>query len=94
MAGVKYAPRPYEQAATVLERVESFSHWFYPTHQKKGAVATKLGIGNKKLNRILLLEQLPDDELLKGMMELCNVKEVKQRQKLDYRIHIWMKQSK
>lgn len=71
MAGVKYAPRPYEQAATVLERVEYFSHWFYTTHQKKGAVATKLGIGNKKLNRILMLEQLPDDELLKGMMELC-----------------------
>lgn len=74
MAGVKYAPRPYEQSATVLERVEVFSHWFYTTHQKKGVVATKLGIGNKKLNRILLLEQLPDDELLKGMMELCERK--------------------
>ena len=71
MAGVKYAPRPYDKPATVLERVEYFSHWFYTTHQKKGAVATKLGIGNKKLNRILLLEQLPDDELLKEMMELC-----------------------
>ncbi len=71
MAGVKYAPRPYEQPATVLERVEYFSHWFYTTHQKKGAVAMELGIGNKKLNRILLLEQLPDDELLKEMMELC-----------------------
>lgn len=77
MAGVKYAPRPYEPA-TVLEYVEYFSHWFYATHQKKGAVATKLGIGNKKLNRILLLEQLLDDELLKEMMELCNVKEVEQ----------------
>lgn len=71
MAGVKYAPRPYEQPATVLERVEVFSHWFYTTHQKKGVVATKLGIGNMKLNRILMLEQLPDDELLEGMMELC-----------------------
>lgn len=74
MAGVKYAPRPYDKPATVLERVEYFSHWFYTTHQKKGVVATKLGIGNKKLNRILLLEQLPDDELLKGMMELCKRK--------------------
>lgn len=74
MAGVKYAPRPYEQPATVLERVEVFSHWFYTTHQKKGAVATQLGIGNKKLNRILLLEQLPDDELLEGMMKLCERK--------------------
>lgn len=73
MAGVKYAPRPYEPA-TVLGRVEYFSHWFYATHQKKGAVATKLGIGNKKLNRILMLEQFPDEELLKEMMKLCNVK--------------------
>ena len=74
MAGVKYAPRPYEKPATVLERVEYFSHWFYTTHQKKGAVANKLGIGNKKLNRILMLEQLPDDGLLKEMMKLYNVK--------------------
>ena len=74
MAGVKYAPRPYEQSATVLERVEVFSHWFYTTHQKKGAVAAKLGIDVKKLNRILTLEQLPDEELLKGMMELCEQK--------------------
>lgn len=74
MAGIKYAPRPYDKPVTVLERVEYFRHWFYTTHQKKGAVATQLGIGNKKLNRILLLEQLPDDELLKGMMELCEQK--------------------
>lgn len=71
MAGVKYAPRPYEQSATVLERVEYFSHWFYTTHQKKGAVAIKLGINAKKLNRILTLEQLPDEGLLTRMMELC-----------------------
>ena len=70
MAGVKYAPRPYEPA-TVLERVEVFRHWFYTTHQKKGAVAIKLGINAKKLNRILTLEQLPDEELLTRMMELC-----------------------
>ena len=71
MAGIKYAPKPYDKSVTVLERVEVFSHWFYTTHQKKGAVATKLGIGNKKLNRILTLEQLPDEELLTRMMELC-----------------------
>lgn len=74
MAGIKYAPRPYDKQVTVLERVECFSHWFYTTHQKKGAVATKLGIDVKKLNRILTLEQLPDEELLKGMMELCDTK--------------------
>lgn len=71
MAGIKYAPRPYDEQVTVLERVEYFSHWFYTTHQKKGAVAMELGIGNKKLNRILTLEQLPDEELLTRMMELC-----------------------
>lgn len=74
MAGIKYAPRSYEKPVTVLERVEYFRHWFYTTHQKKGAVAIKLGINAKKLNRILTLEQLPDDELLKKMMELCDTK--------------------
>ena len=44
MAGVKYAPKPYDKSVTVLERVEYFRHWFYITHQKKGAVAIKLGI--------------------------------------------------
>lgn len=73
MAGIKYAPRPYDETVTVLERVECFSHWFYTTHQKKGAVAMKLGIGNKKLNRILTLEQLPDEELLARMVELYEI---------------------
>ena len=70
MAGIKYALRPYEPV-TVLEYVEFFRLWFYTTHQKKGAVAMKLGIGNKKLNRILTLEQLPAEVLVKGMMEIC-----------------------
>lgn len=74
MAGIKYAPRPYDKQVTVLERVEYFRHWFYTTHQKKGAVAIKLGINAKKLNRILTLEQLPDEELLRKMMELCKPK--------------------
>lgn len=65
-----YAPGNYGHTS-VLEHVEFFRLWFYTTHQKKGAVATKLGIDIKKLNRILTLEQLPDEELLKGMMELC-----------------------
>ncbi|MGZ1060970.1 hypothetical protein ACXOXO_08110 [Streptococcus thermophilus] len=71
MAGIKYAPRPYEEHITVLERVKYFNHWFYATHQKKGSVAIKLGIGNNKLNRILTLEQLPDNELLARMREIC-----------------------
>lgn len=71
MAGIKYAPKPYDKSVTVLERVEYFRHWFYITHQKKGAVAIKLGINTKKLNRILTLEQLPDEDLLRKMVELC-----------------------
>lgn len=74
MAGIKYAPRTYDKSVTVLERVEYFRHWFYTTHQKRGAVAIKLDINAKKLNRILLLEQLPDEELLKEMMKLCERK--------------------
>lgn len=73
MAGIKYAPKPYDKPVTVLERVEVFSHWFYTTHQKKGAVAMKLGINTKKLNRILTLEQLPDTELLARMVELYEI---------------------
>ena len=48
MAGIKYAPKPYDKSVTVLERVEYFRHWFYITHQKKGAVAIKLGINAVK----------------------------------------------
>ena len=73
MAGIKYAPRPYDEQVTVLERVEYFSRWFYTTHQKKGAVAMKLGINTKKLNRILTLEQLPDKELLARMVKLYEI---------------------
>lgn len=72
MAGIK-PPRPYDKSVTVLEHVEFFRLWFYTTHQKKGAVAIKLGIGNKKLNRILTLEQLPDKELLERMVELYEI---------------------
>lgn len=74
MAGIKYAPKPYDKPVTVLERVEYFRHWFYTTHQKKGAVAIKLEINAKKLNRILTLEQLPDEQLLTRMVELCKPK--------------------
>lgn len=74
MAGVKYAPRPYDKQVTVLERVEYFRHWFYTTHQKRGAVAIKLGINVNKLNRILTLERLPDEELLRKMVKLCDTK--------------------
>lgn len=34
-------------------------------------ISDKLGISTNKLNRILTLEQLPDEELLKDMIELA-----------------------
>ena len=74
MAGIKYAPRPYEETVTVLERVEYFNYWFWANHEDIDSLSTKLGISTNKLNRILTLEQLPDEKLLKEMVELCNIK--------------------
>lgn len=53
-----YAPGSYDHTS-VLGQTQAFS---------------RLGINTKKLNRILTLEQLPDEELLKEMMELCDTK--------------------
>ena len=74
MAGIKYAPRPHEKTVTVLERVEYFNHWFWANHEDIDLISTKLGISTNKLNRILTLEQLPDEKLLKEMVGLCNIK--------------------
>lgn len=59
---------------SVLDQTQEFSRWFWSNRKDMELTSIKLGIGIKKLNRILTLEQLPDEELLKGMMELCNVK--------------------
>lgn len=72
-----YAPGNYDHTS-VLGQTQEFSRWFWENRKDMDLISAKLGINTKKLNRILTLEQLPDDELLKGMMELCNVKEVKQ----------------
>lgn len=58
-----YAPGSYDHTS-ILDKTQAFSRWF----------CAKLGINAKKLNRILTLEQLPDEELLKEMMKLCNGK--------------------
>lgn len=76
LAGV-YALGNYGHTS-VLGQTQEFSRWFWSNRKDMDLISAKLGINAKKLNRILTLEQLPDDELLKGMMELCNVKEVKQ----------------
>lgn len=65
-----YAPGNYDHTS-VLDKIQAFSRWFWTNHEDMELIGTKLGINTKKLNRILTLEQLPDEELLKGMMELC-----------------------
>ena len=65
-----YAPGHYEHIS-VLEKTQEFSDWFSNNHKDVDLISERLGINTKKLNRILKLEQLPDEKLLKEMMELC-----------------------
>lgn len=68
-----YAPGNYGHT-NVLVQTQEFSKWFWANHEDMEYISAKLGINAKKLNRILTLEQLPDEELLTRMMELCNGK--------------------
>ncbi|MFQ7622689.1 MAG: hypothetical protein ACLRJW_06145 [Streptococcus salivarius] len=68
-----YAPSSHGHTS-VLGQTQEFSKWFWANHEDMEFISAKLGINTKKLNRILTLEQLPDEELLKGMMELCDTK--------------------
>lgn len=68
-----YAPGSYDHTS-VLGQTQEFSRWFWANRKDMGLISAKLGINAKKLNRILTLEQLPDEELLKEMMELCDTK--------------------
>lgn len=65
-----YAPGSYDHTS-VLDKTQAFSRWFWANHEDMELISAKLGISAKKLNRILTLEQLPDEELLTRMMELC-----------------------
>ena len=65
-----YAPGHYEHIS-VLEETQEFSKWFCENHKDMDLISAKLGINTKKLNRILTLEQLPDEKLLARMEELC-----------------------
>ena len=65
-----YAPGSYDHTS-VLGQTQEFSRWFWSNRKDMGLISIKLGIDIKKLNRILTLEQLPDDKLLKEMMKLC-----------------------
>ncbi len=65
-----YALSSYEHTS-VLGQTQEFSRWFWDNHEDIDLISNKLGVSIKKLNRILTLEQLPDDKLLKEMVELC-----------------------
>nr|DAS46607.1 MAG TPA: helix-turn-helix domain protein [Caudoviricetes sp.] len=65
-----YAPSSHGHTS-VLGQMQEFSKWFWANHEDMGYISAKLGINAKKLNRILTLEQLPDEELLRKMVELC-----------------------
>ena len=66
-----YAPGNYDHTS-VLGQTQEFSRWFWSNHKDMDLISAKLGITVKKLNRILKLEQLPDEDLLRKMAELCN----------------------
>ena len=68
-----YAPGDYGHTS-VLDQTQEFARWFWANRKDMELISVKLGIDVKKLNRILTLEQLPDEELLKGMMKLCDTK--------------------
>lgn len=68
-----YAPSSHGHTS-VLGQTQEFSKWFWANHEDMEYISAKLGISAKKLNRILTLEQLPDEELLKEMMKLCERK--------------------
>ena len=68
-----YAPGNYGHTS-VLDQTQAFSKWFWKNRKDMELISAKLGINTKKLNRILTLEQLPDEELLARMMELCKQK--------------------
>lgn len=66
-----YAPDNYGHTS-VLDQTQAFSRWFWSNRKDMELISIKLGIDIRKLNRILTLEQLPDEDLLRKMDELCN----------------------
>lgn len=67
-----YAPGNYDHTS-VLDQTQEFSRWFWANRKDMGLISAKLGIDIKKLNRILTLEQLPDEKLLSRMVELYEI---------------------
>lgn len=67
-----YAPSSHGHTS-VLDQTQAFSRWFWANRKDMELISVKLGINAKKLNRILTLEQLPDEELLARMVELYEI---------------------
>ena len=67
-----YAPGSYDHTS-VLGQTQEFSRWFWANRKDMDLISAKLGINVKKLNRILTLEQLPDEDLLRKMVELYEI---------------------
>lgn len=67
-----YAPSSHGHTS-VLGQTQEFSKWFWANRKDMDLISAKLGIDAKKLNRILTLEQLPDEELLARMVELYEI---------------------
>lgn len=67
-----YAPGNYDHTS-VLGQTQEFARWFWSNRKDMDLISAKLGINAKKLNRILTLEQLPDEELLSRMVELYEI---------------------
>ena len=65
-----YAPANYDHTS-VLGQTQEFSKWFCKNSKDIDLISVELGISTQKLNRILTLEQLPDDKLLARMEKLC-----------------------
>ena len=67
-----YAPGNYGHTS-VLDQTQEFSRWFWANRKDMELISAELGIDTKKLNRILTLEQLPDEKLLARMVELYEI---------------------
>ena len=67
-----YAPGNYDHTS-VLGQTQEFARWFWKNRKDMELISAKLCINTKKLNRILTLEQLPDEELLERMMKLYEI---------------------
>lgn len=67
-----YAPGNYDHTS-VLGQTQEFARWFWVNRKDMGLISVKLGIDTKKLNRILTLEQLPDEEILARMVKLYEI---------------------